>query len=101
MREATPRLSQKELLILEMLLEAGEMYGLEMVEGSRGRLKRGTVYVTLGRMADKGYVTSRQAERGPGEAGLLRRLYRATPQGARLAKAWATFQGQVAWGGAS
>ncbi len=35
------------------------MYGLALVEQSAGPLKRGTVYLTLGRMEDKKYVESR------------------------------------------
>jgi len=46
------------------LLESGERYGLELVDASAGRLKRGSVYVTLGRMETKGFVASRQ-EGGP------------------------------------
>jgi lipopolysaccharide export LptBFGC system permease protein LptF len=42
-----PRLSAKELLILELLVRDNAMYGLELVAASRGQLKRGTVYVTL------------------------------------------------------
>ena len=49
--------SPKELLVLE-LLRHQELYGLQLVAASRGRLKRGTVYVTLGRMEEKGYITS-------------------------------------------
>ena len=81
--ERAPTLSGKEMVVLG-LLAGGEMYGLELVEASDGRLKRGTVYVTLNRMADKGYVESRQ-ERPQGDAiGLPRRLYRPTALGRRL-----------------
>ena len=52
-----PKLSSTERLILE-LLAGEEMFGLQLVEQSKGALKRGTVYVTLGRMQDKGYVES-------------------------------------------
>jgi len=38
-----PTLSGKEMVILELLLDGGEMYGLELVGSSRRRLKRGTV----------------------------------------------------------
>lgn len=56
-----PRLpSRKELIILDMLAGKKEMYGLEMVHASKGQLARGTIYVTLMRMDEKGYVTSRQ-----------------------------------------
>src|ERR1700739_1598792 len=82
-----PRLSDKEALILELLV-AGERYGLQLVATSRGRLKRGTVYVTLGRMEDKGYVASRTEDAPDGAGGLPRRLYRATPFGLRVLQAW-------------
>jgi DNA-binding PadR family transcriptional regulator len=93
-------LSRTEELILDLLSEGAEMYGLEMVEAAEGQLKRGTVYVTLGRMAEKGYVRSRQAPRAPGESGLPRRLYQATPLGLRVARAWSRLRRELAWGGA-
>ena len=60
------------------------MYGLELVAESAGALKRGTVYVTLGRMEEKGYVTSRAEPASPAHGGLPRRLYRSTPYGREL-----------------
>src|ERR1044071_6979879 len=86
-----PRLSAKEALILEQLSRGDELYGLQLVAASKGRLKRGTVYVTLGRMEDKGYVKSRAEDAPDGAGGLPRRLYQATPYGLRVMKAWATF----------
>ena len=87
---ALPRLSAKESLILELLGRGDELYGLQLVAASKGRLKRGTVYVTLGRMETKGYVTSRAEDAPDGAGGLPRRLYEATPQGVRVMKAWST-----------
>jgi len=87
-RAAVPRLSPKETLILELLTREGELYGLQLVDASKGRLKRGTVYVTLGRIEDKGYVTSRAEDAPDGAGGLPRRLYEATPFGVRVLKAW-------------
>src|SRR5262245_39178003 len=89
-RGAIPRLSAKESLILELLVHEGELYGLQLVAASKGRLKRGTVYVTLGRMEDKGYVASRAEDAPDGAGGLPRRLYEATPHGLRVLKAWTT-----------
>ena len=86
-----PRLSAKETQILNLLAHKREMYGLQMVATSKGRLRRGTVYVTLGRMEDKGYVTSRTEDAPDGAGGLPRRLYEATPYGLRVLKAWSTF----------
>ena len=56
-----PSLSGKEGLILDLLGRSREMYGLELVTASVGELKRGTVYVTLGRMEAKGLVESNLA----------------------------------------
>ena len=85
-----PTLSQKESLILELLVGAKEMYGLELVAASAGALKRGTVYVTLGRMEDKGYITSRLEGAPPAGGGLPRRLYVPTPLGREILHAWTT-----------
>lgn len=70
------------------LLESSERYGLELVDASEGRLKRGSIYVTLGRMEAKGFVASRQEDRPPGAIGLPRRLYRPTPYGLRVRDAY-------------
>src|SRR5258707_2007614 len=85
-----PSLSRKEALVLELLLEnpSTEMYGLEMVARSRNSLKRGTVYVTLDRMEEKGYVQSRQEEPRPDAGGLPRRLYRITGYGQKVFQVW-------------
>ena len=70
------------------LLESSERYGLELVDASKGRLKRGSIYVTLGRMEVKGFVQSRQEDRAPGAIGLPRRLYRPTPYGLKVRDAY-------------
>lgn len=77
-----PKLSGKEIVILDLLINHGEMYGLEMVKAS-SELKRGAIYVTLSRMADKGYVKSRTIE-DPTISGKPRRLYSATGEGQRV-----------------
>jgi DNA-binding PadR family transcriptional regulator len=69
-------LSAKESLILELLVGGGELYGLQVVGASRRRLKRGTVYVTLGRMEEKGYISSRLEDAPADVGGMPRRLYR-------------------------
>ena len=83
MNSALPNLSTTEGLILELLSE-GDLFGLELVQRSGGKLKRGTVYVTLGRMQEKGYVTSRTEPLPPGAIGLPRRMYRPTAFGLRV-----------------
>jgi PadR family transcriptional regulator len=82
-----PSISDSESFILD-LLEGRERFGLELVERSGGRLKRGSVYVTLGRMETKGFVESRQEERAAGAIGLPRRLYRATAYGLKVRDAY-------------
>ena len=84
--ERVPSLSGKEAAVLDLLLAkpSQAMYGLELVNVSAGRLKRGTIYVTLDRMEDKGLVESREED--PETPGVLlrRRLYRPTGYGRRL-----------------
>jgi PadR family transcriptional regulator PadR len=82
-------LSAKESLILDLLVDGGELYGLQLVASSKRRLKRGTVYVTLGRMEEKGYITSRLEDAPADMGGLPRRLYEPTPLGRRVLAAFA------------
>ena len=81
-------LSEKESLILELLSQGSEMYGLQLVAASKRQLKRGTVYVTLGRMEEKGYITSHLEDAPADAGGLPRRIYRPTALGRRVFAAW-------------
>ena len=78
------------------LLRTGERYGLELVDASGGSLKRGSVYVILARMEEKGFVDSRQEERTQAGPGLPRRLYRATPYGRKVHEAFALLSDALA-----
>ena len=85
-----PSFSRKEAIVMDLLLQnpSREMYGLEMVAASDGRLKRGTIYVTLRRMEDKGYVESKQELKPRYASGLPRRLYGVTGLGSKVYQAW-------------
>ena len=88
--QRVPSISGTESLIVELLRD-GERFGLELVEASDGRLKRGTIYVTLSRMEAKGFVVSRQErqeERQPGAIGLPRRMYEVTAYGLKVYEAY-------------
>lgn len=87
----------KERLILELLTSEGPMFGLQLVERSGGALKRGTVYVTLGRLEAKGLVESQQETVPTGGIGLPRRIYRPTALGERMLRAWTAFARELAW----
>ena len=78
--------------MLAVLKGDAELYGLQLVELSDGELKRGTVYVTLGRMEEKGLLSSRHEDAPPPGGGLPRRMYRLTAMG----KAVVAAQRQVA-----
>ena len=93
-------LSPKELLVLELLLGRPELYGLQLVTASKGRLKRGTVYVTLGRMEEKGYITSKLEAAPSGMNELPQHLYGTTPLGRRMFAAWTSGAKQLVpeWG---
>ena len=100
-----PKLSRKEMAILAMLIGKGEMFGLEMVEASEGELKRGTIYVTLQRMGDKGYIESREEPRTMPEIGIPRRKYLATGLGEKVyqtnVKAQEFFNSEFVLGGSN
>lgn len=74
-------MSELEAVILDLLSAHAPTYGLDLVALSSGRLKRGSVYVTLARMENKGLVTSQLEERR-GE-GPPRRLFEPTALGLR------------------
>lgn len=82
------RLASSERTILELLAGREVSYGLELVAASRGKLTRGGIYVTLGRMEQKGLVASAPADAG-------RRLYRMTGLGERALLAARIFSGDV------
>jgi DNA-binding PadR family transcriptional regulator len=82
------RLAKSEQLILTLLADLGPSYGLQLVTASRGRIKRGGVYVTLGRMEDKSLVISADGEGG-------RRVYRPSALGERALLAARVFAGQL------
>lgn len=83
--------SKTEEIIMELLIEHGELYGLDMVHKS-AHLKRGTVYVTLNRMEDKQLVTSKLLEPPNGERGPARRVYSVTNSGKQFFHAWQQFR---------
>ena len=85
-------LSPKEAVILRLLRDNIEMYGLQMVKASDNQLKRGTVYVTLMRMKEKGYVSSREESSNHDQSGLPRPLYRIEGLGERVLSAWDLIQ---------
>jgi DNA-binding PadR family transcriptional regulator len=88
------RLTAKEREILELLIgQSAEMYGLEMVARSGGRLSRGSIYVLLDRLEERGLVSSHLEARTPGTSGIARRLYRPTGHGRRVFQLWEELQG--------
>jgi PadR family transcriptional regulator PadR len=92
-----PTLSSKELTILSLLESRQPMFGLELVAAAKGELKRGTVYVTLNRMEEKGYLESEPDTPRPGAVGLPRRMYRPTALGLRVLSAWTMVRAELSW----
>lgn len=76
-------LTERQANVLAQLAQ-GERYGLELVAGSQGLLKRNAIYVLLGRMEDKGLIEGREEATPQGESGPPRRVYRITGQGSRV-----------------
>lgn len=69
--------------MLSLLTEHGDLYGLQLVGFAQGKLKRGTIYVTLGRMQDKGLVRVLHDSDAESHAGMPRPRYRITALGSR------------------
>ncbi len=82
-----PRLARTERLILTRL-RGGQQFALRLADGSGGALKRGTVYITLQRMQNKGYVDSEVEPIISGAMGRPRRWYRPSAYGLQVLDAW-------------
>lgn len=92
-----PRLTPQELLIMRLLLEEpGGLYGLEIVARSDERVKRGSVYVLLDRLEDKGFVKSKCTRPPKTQGGLPRPVYRPTGEGSRIVAAYEVFEASLA-----
>jgi DNA-binding PadR family transcriptional regulator len=89
-----PSMSRTESLVMD-LLGGRDRYGLELVDASSGALKRGSVYVILARMEEKGFVESRQ-ESAQNAGGPPRRLYRATEYGRKVHEAFSLLRDALA-----
>jgi DNA-binding PadR family transcriptional regulator len=80
-----------ELLVLSALIRLGdEAYGVpisDAIEESSGReVALGSVYITLGRLEQKGLVTSRLGEPTPERGGRAKTYFRVTAKGLREAR---------------
>lgn len=82
MKEDVP--TQREEIILMMLI-SGEKYGREIRDEYERRSGRqmpyGSLYTTLDRMEDKGYLTARLGDPNPERGGNRRKFYRITGVG--------------------
>lgn len=80
-----PRLSKAQHRIMALLIAHGELSGADIRKLSG--IKRGTVYTTLVRMQDKGFVESRQGDT-PSWGGPPRRNFLPTGYGAKIYQAY-------------
>ena len=87
--------SRTELIVLRLLSEGGEQYGLQLVGASDGKLSRGGVYVLLGRLEQKGLVKGRRIPAPDDVGGLPRRLYKISALGMRALTAAEAFVGKL------
>ena len=82
------KLGNVELVVLLALMRLNdEAYGLPIFEEIETRLGRdvplGSVYAALGRLEEKGYVTSRLGEPTAARGGKAKRFFKVTPTGIR------------------
>ena len=80
---------EQMLLLAAMHLE-DEAYGArlsqELEDRVGRRVSRGSVYVTMDRLEEKGWLTSRMSESRPERGGRPRRIVRVTPEGVEQLK---------------
>jgi DNA-binding PadR family transcriptional regulator len=82
-----PFATEIEIKIMSLLQSTPGIYGLEIVRQSRGKLKRGTVYVSLARLEERGLVRCK-VQRNAEHPGLPRALYSLTETGEKVLSAW-------------
>ena len=94
-------LGEFELLVLLAILRLdGDAYGVTIKSALDGETSRdvtlGAIYKTLGRLEDKGYVSSRLGEPTPQRGGRRKKHYELLPAGRRAVKrAYRTFHVMV------
>jgi DNA-binding PadR family transcriptional regulator len=85
--------SDKELVVLGLLRDGpSNMYGLELVKASKGKLGRAAIYVTLARMETKGFL-KRHTPLQDEHPGLPRPHYKITALGEKALRAADAAQG--------
>ncbi|NOT01907.1 MAG: helix-turn-helix transcriptional regulator [Phycisphaerales bacterium] len=84
-------LNQREAELLAITIN-GERYGRDIRNQYEQRTDRklplGSLYVTLDRMEDKGYLTSRMGESAHNRGGYRRKYYKITGAGQRALNAY-------------
>ena len=84
-----PKVSKTERLILEQLVNHPPgKYGLEIVNDSGGAVRRGSVYVLLERLEERGLIKCERNENTPKQGGLPRPIYSATGLGGKVLAAY-------------
>lgn len=75
----------EQMLLLAVMRLEDEAYGVRLMqelEDRAGRsVSRGSVYITLDRMEEKGWISSEMSESRPERGGRPRRIVRVTPAG--------------------
>jgi len=81
----------EQLILFSMLRLGDDAFGVsirEEIEERTGRtISSGAIYTALGRMEERGFVSSRAGDTGKGRPGRPRKYYTLTPEGARALKA--------------
>lgn len=78
----------EQMVLLALAGQAAEAQGRDVYEALVAATGHdasvAAIHITLARLAEKGWVASRQEEPAPGRGGKPRRFYRLAPEGARI-----------------
>ena len=80
----------EQMLLLAVLRLGDQAYGVQLMEELQAtvgrRVSRGSVYVTMDRMEDKGWLSSQVSGARPERGGRPRRIVSVTPEGVEQLK---------------
>lgn len=88
--------SEQEETILDMLCKGKKLYGLQMVEESKEKLKLGSIYVHLYKLENKQILFAEEDALRPNEYGKPRKLYSLTNYGKQLYECWVKYRQDTA-----
>lgn len=76
-----------EMAVMKILQDNPRgLYALQVVDQADGAIKRGSIYVLLGRLTLKGFIKMTKPKEAQNYPGLPRPIYRLSPEGLKVVR---------------